>query len=396
MDFLVEYAHLLIRWLHVIAAIAWIGESIYFVMLDNSLRPASDEEGKKKGFFGELYAVHGGGFYHYQKYLTNPPKIPADLHWSFWKSYVTWLSGFALFVVVYMLNPSFLLVDANLSWSWFANMNGTMANVMAVVFLVGGWLIYDQLCQRISPNMERDGLLSVAVAVMMIIVAYLTTHIFHGRAAFLITGAVMATCMSANVFFWIIPGQRRMVKALKAGDAVDPLDGKRGKQRSMHNTYFTLPVVFLMLSNHYSFIYSHEFAWILMVGFILAGAIIRQYFVLMHTGRNPVYLLVIGGIILVLIGIFAAPKTADKIEGAAAVSFAEVEAIVQTRCVACHAEKGSIMAMPQKGILLTDERNIRLNAASIKLQVQSRNMPYGNLTKMTEEERTLISQWIAE
>ncbi|PJG59179.1 urate hydroxylase PuuD [Aeromonas cavernicola] len=428
MDFLIEYAHFLIRWLHVIAAIAWIGESIYFVMLDNSLKPASDAEGKKKGFLGELYAVHGGGFYHYQKYLTNPPKIPADLHWSFWKSYVTWLSGFALFIVVYMLNSSFLLVDPNLSWSWFAKMDGMTANLVVVLFLLAGWLVYDQLCKLISPNMEQDGLLSIAVAVMMIAVAYLSTHMFHARAAFLITGAVMATCMSANVFFWIIPGQRRMVKALKAGEAVDGLDGKRGKQRSLHNTYFTLPVVILMLSNHYSFIYSHEFSWLFMVGFIFAGALIRQYFVSMHAGKNQAPLLVAGCVILLVIGFFAAPqnKSANAVQPSAAATtisadstnkppentlaaatsgnaalgqqdeFNKVVEVIKNRCTACHADQGTIMAAPQKGLVLTNPTNIQLNAERIKKEVNSKNMPLGNVTQMTDDERLLISNWVVQ
>ncbi|HSP32416.1 MAG TPA: urate hydroxylase PuuD, partial [Halomonas sp.] len=288
--YLIDFVNLLLRWLHVIAAIAWIGESIYFVMLDNSLRSPKATEDREKGVFGEMWSVHGGGFYHNQKYATAPAKLPNDLHWSFWKAYTTWLSGFALFVILYMVNPGFYLVNPNSDWQWAANLTGWQANILALAFLLGGWVVYNELCKRISPNMERDGLLSVAVAVMMVVVAYLSTQMFTGRAAFLLTGAVMATAMSANVFFWIIPGQRRMVKAMKAGDAPNPLDGKRGKQRSVHNTYFTLPVVLLMVSNHYSFIYSHELAWVVMVLFIFAGALIRQFFVLMHAGKTqPAY-----------------------------------------------------------------------------------------------------------
>ena len=263
--YIIEFVNLLLRWLHVIAAIAWIGESIYFVMLDNGLRTPKAAEDREKGIFGEMWAVHGGGFYHNQKYATAPAKLPNDLHWSFWKAYTTWLSGFALFVILYMVNPGFYLVNPDSNWAWAANLTGWQANLLALGFLLGGWVVYNELCKRISPNMERDGLLSIAVAVMMVVVAYLSTQMFTGRAAFLLTGAVMATAMSANVFFWIIPGQRRMVKAMKAGEAPNPLDGKRGKQRSVHNTYFTLPVVLLMVSNHYSFIYAHELSWVVMV-----------------------------------------------------------------------------------------------------------------------------------
>src|SRR5690606_668954 len=182
--------------------------------------------------------------------------------------------GFALFALMYLSKPEFYLINRASPWEWAANMSGTQANILAVAFLVLGYIVYSRMCRLISPTMNRDGLLSIAVGVMMVFVAWLSTQVFPGRAAFLITGAVMATCMSANVFFWIIPGQRRMVKALKAGQTPDPLDGKLGKQRSVHNTYFTLPVVFLMLSNHYSFTYSGEYAWIIMSLFIFAGAVI--------------------------------------------------------------------------------------------------------------------------
>ncbi len=306
----IEFANLLLRWLHVIAAIAWIGESIYFVMLDNSLRTPKAQEDRDKGVFGEMWAVHGGGFYHNQKYATAPAKLPNDLHWSFWKAYTTWLSGFALFVILYMVNPGFYLVNPNSNWAWAANLTGWQANLLALGFLLGGWVVYNELCKRISPDMQRDGLLSIAVAVMMVVVAYLSTQMFTGRAAFLLTGAVMATAMSANVFFWIIPGQRRMVKAMKAGETPNPLDGKRGKQRSVHNTYFTLPVVLLMVSNHYSFLYSHEQAWIVMALFIFAGALIRQFFVLMHAGKvQPAYPAIGVGLILLAFWV-AAPARA--------------------------------------------------------------------------------------
>src|SRR5690606_5069385 len=170
--FLYEYGNLLLRWLHVIAAISWIGESIYFVMLDNSLHAPRDERGKKLGVFGEMWAVHGGGFYHNQKYLTNPPELPADLHWSFWKAYTTWLSGFALFSIMYLMKPAFYLVNPNSPWAWAASMNGLQAGILAVAFLVVGYIIYSQLCRRISPDMERDGLLSLAVGIMMVAVAW--------------------------------------------------------------------------------------------------------------------------------------------------------------------------------------------------------------------------------
>ncbi|TCT05770.1 urate hydroxylase PuuD [Paralcaligenes ureilyticus] len=393
--FALEFGNLLLRWLHVIAAIAWIGESIYFVMLDNSLHPPRGEQSKKLGVFGEMWSVHGGGFYHNQKYLTNPAELPNDLHWSFWKAYVTWLSGFGLFTVLYLFNPAFYLVNPGSPWAWAAAMSGTQASVLAVAFLVLGYVLYSQMCRRISPNMEDDGLLSAAVGVMMVAVAYLSTQIFPGRAAFLITGAVMATCMSANVFFWIIPGQRRMVDALKAGQAPNPLDGQRGKQRSVHNTYFTLPVVFLMLSNHYSFTYSGPYAWIIMSLFIFAGAVIRQYFVLRHSGKNQLAYPIVGVVMLLAIGWLAAPAATPAADAKGVVSLDQVRTIVAARCVECHSAKPTQagFASAPAGIMFDAADQIVARAAQIKQVVASRYMPLANMTKMTDAERAAIASW---
>ncbi|GHE21642.1 urate hydroxylase PuuD [Halomonas urumqiensis] len=396
--YLLDFANFMMRWLHVIAAIAWIGESIYFVMLDNGLKPPKEESCRKKGVFGEMWAVHGGGFYHNQKYATSPEKLPDDLHWSFWKSYATWLSGFALFVMLYMANPSFYLVDPNSNWQWAAEMSGWQANVLALLFLVAGWVVYNELCKRISPDMQRDGLLSVAVAVMMVVVAYLSTQLFAGRAAFLLTGAVMATAMSANVFFWIIPGQRRMVAAMKAGEAPNPLDGKRGKQRSVHNTYFTLPVVLLMISNHYSFAYSHEHAWVIMSLFIFAGALIRQFFVLMHSGSiKPAY--PAAGVALIAlafwVGAPAGSSGQNRDSADAGPSIDEIHEIVETRCTACHAKEPSQEGFnsPPAGIAYDSADQVLSQREQIQQVVASGYMPLGNMTEMTDEEREAIAAW---
>lgn len=411
--FILDFGNLMLRWLHVIAAIAWIGESIYFVMLDNSLKPPQDENCKKKGVFGEMWAVHGGGFYHNQKYATSPGTLPADLHWSFWKSYTTWLSGFALFVILYMVNPEFYLVNPDSSWKWAAELSGWQANVVALLFLVFGWVVYNELCKRISPNMERDGMLSIAVGVMVVIVAYLSTQLFSGRAAFLLTGAVMATAMSANVFFWIIPGQRRMVNAMKAGEEPNPLDGKRGKQRSVHNTYFTLPVVLLMISNHYAFAYTSAQAWLVMSLLIFAGAVIRQFFVLKHTGRTEPGYLVTGGV-LVLLTVWAAAPTvgAQKEESQVAESQAntgastepevsepllaeDVGAAIEQHCLGCHSKQPEHpgFSAPPAGFAFDAVSQILSHQAKIKEVVANGYMPLGNTTNMTKEEREVIKNW---
>ena len=408
-SYLMEFGNLLLRWLHVIAAIAWIGESIYFVMLDNSLTRPQGEPDQRYDLLGEMSSVHGGGFYHNQKYLTRPPfPLNDKLHWSFWKSYTTWLSGFALFCLLYLTSASVYLANPASPWAWAAALTPVEVGIAAVALLIIGWLVYDELCRRISPEMQRDGLLSLAVALMMTGVAYFSSHVFQGRAAFLLTGAVMATCMSANVFFWIIPGQRRMVAALQAGESPNPLDGKRGKQRSVHNTYFTLPVVFLMISNHYAFAYSNDTAWFIMVLFILTGALVRQYFVLRHRGQNVLTLPAASSILLLVIAMIAAPSdksaTQTKLEmgtdkvGATMASTSDmrtVATILQERCTACHAAKPTQAGFtaPPAGIRLDNDQDIRLHHIKIKQAVASKYMPLANLTKMNDEERQLISQW---
>lgn len=402
--YLLDFTSMLLRWLHVIAAIAWIGESFYFVMQDNSLREPENPADRRPEVQGELWMVHGGGFYHNLKYTTAPGAVPRHLHWEFLKAYTTWLSGFALFGVIYLADPHLQLITPSAGWHWAARMTGWQADLLAVLFLLFGWLVYDELCTRISPRMQHDGALSAAVAVMMVVVAYLTDQIFPGKAAFLLTGAVMATCMSANVAFWIIPGQRRMVAAIKAGEIPDPLDGKRGKQRSVHNTYFTLPVVFLMLSNHFPLVFGSRYAWELMVLFIFAGASIRQFFVLMHARTiRPLYPIV--GVFLIVVAlVVSAPvhelfaRAAGGHETGSATTYAEVRPIIAARCVECHSAhptEPGFMA-PPLGIDLEKKQTLLQLGDKVKEVVASRFMPLGNATHMTEKERKIIADWIPE
>lgn len=405
--YLIDFTSMLLRWLHVIAAIAWIGESFFFVMQDNSLREPEDPADRRPEVAGELWLVHGGGFYHNLKYTTRPGKLPEHLHWSYLKAYTTWLSGFALFAVIYLTRPDLQLINHASDWAWAANMAGWQANIVAVLFLVLGWVVYNELCKRISPNMTRDGVLSFAVAAMMIGVAWVSMHIFPGRAAFLLTGAVMATCMAANVLAWIIPGQRRMVAALKAGETPNPLDGKRGKQRSVHNTYFTLPVVFLMLANHYPALFTNAHAWQLMVLFLFAGALIRQFFVLMHAGHIKLAYPAIGIVLIVAAFWLSMPTTRPPAPAAATdagtaastqvapPTFAQIRSIIDHRCVSCHAahptEPG--FTAPPKNIDLENAQTILAWQTRIKQVVASRYMPLGNLTHISKEERAQIAAW---
>src|SRR5574343_939503 len=378
--YLLDWANLLLRWLHVIVAIAWIGSSFYFVFLDSSLTPPEDEQLKKDGVSGELWALHGGGFYHPVKFNVAPPKLPGHLHWFYWESYSTWLSGFALFSVSYLWSAGTYLVDkSRMDWA------PATAVVAALAFLVVFWLLYDAICRAFGQRKNGDAIVGALVFGLVCIAAWLACHWFAGRAAFLLVGAMIATAMSANVFFWIIPGQRKVVAALRAGQPVDPIHGKRGKQRSVHNTYFTLPVLFAMLSNHYSFTYGHTHNWVVLVAMMFAGAAIRQFFVLRHgfkLGRNPhpwPYA-VAGVVVLLALVVWMRPAPVVASAAPATATAAEVQAVLVQRCVMCHGE-----ALQSKNVRLDNPALMGQHAQAIYQQVVvARTMPMNNATGITD------------
>ena len=398
-SYLFDWANLLLRWVHVITAIAWIGSSFYFVFLDISLTPPEDAQQKRQGVSGELWAVHGGGFYHPVKFNVAPPKLPQHLHWFFWESYTTWLSGFSLFTVSYLWSASTYLVDkSKMDWA------PAEAIAVALAFLVVLWLLYDAICRVFGQKKNGDAIVGVLVLVLVCIASWLACHWFAGRAAFLLVGAMMATAMSANVFFWIIPGQRTVVADLKAGRPVDPIHGKRGKQRSVHNTYFTLPVLFAMLSGHYSFTWSHPQNWLVLILMMFAGAAIRQFFVLRHgfkLGRNahpwPYALVGVAVIVGAVVWLRPAPVVAITSEaGSAALTSAaghfdyeKVQAVLQERCVQCHGPD-----VQMKGVRLDSAQQVAPRALLIYQQVVLQKlMPMNNATQMTDAERDLIARW---
>jgi uncharacterized membrane protein len=387
--YLLDWSNLLLRWLHVIVAIAWIGSSFYFVFLDSSLTPPQDEQLKKDGVGGELWAVHGGGFYHPVKFAGAPPKLPDNLHWFYWESYSTWLSGFALFLISYIWSPSVYLIDPKvMDWSPAA------AVTAALAFLVVFWFLYDAICRTLGQKENGDAKVGALVLVLVCVAAYAATQLFAGRAAFLLVGAMIATAMSANVFFWIIPGQRTMVADMKAGRPVDPIHGKRGKQRSVHNTYFTLPVLFAMLSNHYSFTYTHEYNWLILIGMMFAGAAIRQFFVMRHgykLGRNPHpwKYAAVGVLALLALIVWLRPAPVQAVAAPASVSYAQLKPVIEQRCVMCHGE-----ALQSKNVRLDTPEAVKLHAQTVYQQVVvSRLMPMNNATGLTEEERALFDVW---
>ncbi|RJP69936.1 urate hydroxylase PuuD [Hydrogenophaga sp.] len=387
--YLLDWANLLLRWLHVIVAIAWIGSSFYFVFLDSSLTPPEDEQLKKDGVSGELWAVHGGGFYHPVKFAVSPPKLPEHLHWFYWESYSTWLSGFALFLISYLWSPSVYLIDANVfAWSPAAAIAGALA------FLVVFWLLYDAICRTLGQSKNGDAKVGALVLVLVCVAAWLATQLFAGRAAFLLMGAMIATAMSANVFFWIIPGQRTVVADLKAGRPVDPIHGQRGKQRSVHNTYFTLPVLFAMLSNHYSFTYTHPQNWLILIGMMFAGAAIRQFFVMRHgykLGRNahPWPYAAAGVVVLIALIVWLKPAPVQAVAVPDVVGYAQLKPVIEQRCVMCHGE-----ALQSKNVRLDSPAALKQHAQAVYQQVVvTRLMPMNNATGLTEEERALFGQW---
>ena len=395
-SYLLDWANLLLRWVHVITAIAWVGSSFYFVFLDSSLTPPVDDDLKKQGVSGELWAVHGGGFYHPVKFAVKPPQMPSHLHWFYWESYSTWLSGFTLFTVSYLWNAGTYLVDKSLmDWSPGA------AAAVALSFFVVFWMLYDTVCQLFGKRKHGDAIVGALVLVLVCAASWLACHWFAGRAAFLLVGAMMAPAMSANVFFWIIPGQRTVVAAIKAGQPVDPVHGQRGKQRSVHNTYFTLPVLFAMLSNHYSFTWSHPQNWLVLILMMFAGAAIRQFFVLRHgykLGRNRhplpyalVGIAVIAGVIVWMKPPPVAPAAAP-VAGAAPVGYAQIQPVLAQRCYMCHGAQ-----LQMKNIRLDSPELVKQHAAAVYQQaVVTRIMPMNNATGITEAERALIGQWFTD
>ena len=390
-SYFLDWANLLLRWLHVITAIAWVGSSFYFVFLDSSLTPPVDEDLKRQGVNGELWAVHGGGFYHPVKFNVAPPKLPDHLHWFFWESYTTWLSGFALLTVSYLWNAGIYLVHPA-----DPLMSPAMAIVAALAFLVVFWLLYDGICRVFGQKANGDATVGALVLVLVCIAAWLACRIFPGQAAFLLMGAMLATSMSANVFFWIIPGQRKVVAALKAGQPVDPVHGKRGKQRSVHNTYFTLPVLFAMLSNHYSFTWNHPQNWLVLILMMLAGAAIRQFFVMRHgykLGRNghPWPYAAVGVVVLLGVVVWLKPAApAVSAAAPAAAGYEQLHAVIQKHCVVCH----SANTIAQKNVKFDTPQDVKSHAQQIYQQVvQLRKMPFGNPGALSDEERETFKRW---
>ncbi|MER9593381.1 urate hydroxylase PuuD [Mesorhizobium sp. M0244] len=398
MDFAIfwDWLNFAVRWLHVVTGIAWIGSSFYFVALDLGLR---QRPGMPAGAFGEEWQVHGGGFYHVQKYLVAPAEMPEHLTWFKWESYATWLSGFAMLCVVYYAGADLFLIDPNV-----LAMSVPTGILLSLATIGIGWVVYDLLCR--SPLGKSDTGLMLVLYGVLVFVAWGLTHLFTGRAAFLHLGAITATIMSANVFMVIIPNQKIVVADLIAGRKPDPKYGKIAKQRSLHNNYLTLPVLFLMLSNHYPLAFGTEFNWVIASLVFIIGVLIRHYFNTMHARKgNPTWTWLVAAVLfVVIIWLSTVPKLLTgevKTSSAAEVyvasaHFAAVRDTVLGRCSMCHTAEPSYEGIyhAPKGVMLDTDAGIAEHAGEIYLQAgRSHAMPPANVTQITDKERALLVAW---
>jgi uncharacterized membrane protein len=378
-----EWLDLLVRWLHVIAAIAWIGASFYFIALDNHLRPPEDEADSERGVGGEAWEIHGGGFYQVQKYRLAPRTLPEPLHWFKWEAYTTWLSGFALLIVLYYVNADTYLIDKSV-----ADLRPWQAIAISVALIVAAWLVYDGLC-RLIPN---DLALAAVLLALVTLAAWGVSHLFSGRAEYIQIGAMLGTMMAGNVFFVIIPAHWELIRAKEAGREPDAAAALPAKQRSVHNNYLTLPVVFTMISNHFPITYGRSYSWLTLVALLVIGAWVRHFFNLRHTGRTAWWIPVTAALAIAAVAVAIRPHGSS---GGTAVPFTRAEAIVQERCVPCHSAHPSKVDSAPMGLVFDTPSQIHAQATLIEqVAVRTKVMPLGNQTGMTQGERDALGAWI--
>jgi uncharacterized membrane protein len=389
-DYWWSWGDLLIRWLHVIAGIAWIGSSFYFIALDHHLEPPAAEADAARGVGGEVWEIHGGGFYRIEKFRVAPEMLPEKLHWFKWEAYTTWLSGFALLCVVYFAHASTFLIDKSV-----ADLTTGEAIGLAIGGLALAWIVYDTLCRLLG---RHELALAVAVSAFVVLAAWGCGQLFAPRAAYIEVGAMLGTIMAANVFFVIIPMHWKLVRAKEAGEEPDPAWNARGKQRSVHNNYFTLPVVFAMLSNHFPFTYGHAHAWLILVCLLALGALTRHFFNVRHSGQSPWWILGVAAVGVAVLAIAIRPASSSSNASGPPPSLATVQAIIANRCAPCHSlsptEPG--YSAPPAGIVLETPTQIEAAADLIRsAAVDSTAMPLANATGMTQAERDTLARWLA-
>ena len=384
---LFEWLNLTVRLLHITFGIAWIGASFYFVFLENALNRT---DGVRDELAGNLWAVHGGGFYYLEKYKVAPKKIPKDLHWFKYESYFTWLSGFCLLAIVYYFNAKSFLIDPEV-----LDIEPFTAIAISIGSLIVGWILYDQICKKLINNKI---VFTLAITVLVFLFAWFYAQVFSGRAAYIHFGAFLGTLMAANVFFVIIPGQKRMVKAAKKGLLPNPEDGKAAFIRSYTNNYFTLPVLFVMISNHFPSTFGNTYQWIVLIAITLGTAGIKHYLNIREKGQLSVWVMPISVLLLLSVTFVTAPQKPKYEDCKETVSMAEIITIINNRCTVCHSSNptDAVWKVPPNGIKYdTAEQIYNLRDNIFQRVVMSKNMPFNNnQTGMTEEERDMINCWI--
>jgi uncharacterized membrane protein len=387
LDYLNDWLAFLLRWLHVIASIVWIGTSFYFVALDKHLRPPKRTE--PEGVAGEAWEIHGGGFYRVEKYRVAPARLPEPLYWFKWEAYTTWLSGFALLVVLYYVHADVYLVDRSV-----ADLSELEATAISIALLVAAVAVYEVLYRLLK---ERELWLAAALLVAVAAAAYGVSNLFSGRGTYLQLGAMLGTIMAANVLFVIIPGHWELVRAKQAGREPDPAPGIEGKRRSVHNNYLTLPVLLAMISIHFPTAYAHEHAWAVLVALMVVGAWVRHFFNLRHEGRTVWWIPATAALGVAALAVAIAPDETAAPAARGPVQFSQVRAIVASRCAECHSAHptNEAFSTPPAGVVFDTPAQIAARADAIDEQaVRTKAMPLGNVTGMTEEERGVLAAWI--
>lgn len=387
--YVMQWLNLTVRWTHVIAGIMWIGASFYFIFLENNLNRT---EGLRDELAGNLWAIHGGGFYYVEKFKVAPKVIPKPLHWFKYEAYFTWLSGFSLLFIVYYADAKSLMVDPTV-----AALSPAEAIGIGIGSMVIGWLVYDGMCR--SKLVLHQGWFALVGVLVLGVITYALTHLLSGRAAYIHVGALLGTIMAANVFFTIIPSQKALVRAAKTGQPLDASLGKKAGQRSLHNNYITLPVVFIMLSNHFPSTFGHSGNWLILMVIAVASAGIKHYWNLLDRGVKRTWVLVVSIAALVLLSVAISPAMEDTVDAAVPVSFAEANAVIQRRCVQCHSAQPTddVYVVAPNGVMYDTPEQIKAKASMImERAVRTHTMPLGNKTGMTDQERTVLKRWILQ
>lgn len=388
--YLLEWANLFFRWFHVITGIAWIGASFYFVWLDNNLETPPKWK-QDKGIGGDLWAIHGGGFYEVAKYKLGPEAMPKHLHWFKWEAYTTWLTGIVLLWIVYYVGADSYLIDP----SRMALSKGEAIG-LGLGFILSGFVVYELLIR--TPLKNNGKAFGAVLFAFLVFMSWLACSVFSPRGAFIHVGALIGTMMAGNVFLGIMPSQRALVAAVEKGEAPDPSFGAFAKLRSTHNNYLTLPLIFIMISNHYPMTYTHEYNWLVLAAIGLISAYARHFFNLRHRGEFKPQILIIAAILLCALAAFMAPSKIEVSEDAQVLSSAAAMQIVEARCTGCHAEKPSMagfVAAPA-GVLLETESHVTAIKEKFIEVTRSNYMPLGNITQMTADEREAIVIWLSQ